>query len=62
METRWIYRVAALSFFVAIISLFYSLRSVTIPIFIAAFLAYLLDPLIDRMASRKIERGRAVLS
>lgn len=61
METKWVYRLAALSFFIALIALFYSLRSVTIPIFIAAFLAYLLDPLIDRMESRKIERGRAVL-
>lgn len=61
METRWIYRIAGLLFFIALISLFYNLRSVTIPIFIAAFMAYLLDPLIDRMESKKIDRGRAVL-
>jgi len=61
MSSKWVYRIAAVSFFIALISLFYSMRSVTIPVFIAAFLAYLLDPLIDRMESRKIERGRAVL-
>jgi len=61
METRWACRIAGFLFFIALISLFYSLRSVTIPVFIAAFLAYLLDPLIDRMESKKIERGRAVL-
>lgn len=61
MNSNWIYRIALLSFFIALVSLFYSLRAVTIPIFIAAFLAYLLDPLIDRMESKKIERGRAVL-
>ena len=61
MNSKWIYRLVVLLFFIALISLFYGLRSVTIPIFIAAFLAYLLDPLIDRMESKKIERGRAVL-
>lgn len=61
MTEKWIHRfVAAFAVIGAVYTLYY-LRTVTIPILIAAFLAYLLDPVIDRLEGFKISRRRSIL-
>lgn len=45
----------------AFIFALYLLKTVTIPILIAVILAYLLDPLIDRLETYKIDRSTAIL-
>lgn len=47
---------------VAVVYLLYVLRSVTIPILIATIMAYLLDPLVDRLEGFRMSRGTSILS
>ena len=51
----------AISSIAAFIFALYLLKTVTIPILIAVTLAYLLDPLIDRLETYKIDRTHAIL-
>ncbi len=61
MNQKWAYRIAILVLVAAAIYLLHHLRSVTIPIMLAAFLAYILDPLIDRLETFRIPRSRSIL-
>lgn len=61
MSEKWKMRLVFALFGFAFIYLLYYLRSVTIPIFIAAIFAYLLDPVIDKFEEYRINRSSSIL-
>jgi len=61
MKEEGRFRIITAAAIMAAVYLLYILKAVTIPIIIAVILAYLLDPLIDRMERLKVGRGTAIL-
>ncbi len=55
---RWL---VALAVVAGVLWLFSLLRSVLTPVFFAALIAYMLDPLVDRLEARKIPRTLAIV-
>ncbi len=63
MDPKRLWRIAAVSAAAAIfIALVYLVRNALVPVLIAMFLAYLLDPLIDRLERIKLNRTFAILT
>jgi predicted PurR-regulated permease PerM len=61
MEARKTWRLGiGLAAIAAFMVLLYVLRNALIPVAVAVFLAYLLDPVIDRLQARKIPRSAAI--
>lgn len=61
MESKKIWRIAiVIVIILAIIGLIYLLRNALLPVFIALLLAYLLDPIVARLESRRINRSVAI--
>ncbi len=62
MDSKRIWRIAGIAaFLTVVIFLVFSLRNSLTPVFIAVFLAYLLDPVVDRLEERKINRSLGIL-
>lgn len=62
MDSKRMRRAAiGLAIAAVVIGLLYLLRNALVPVFAAMVLAYLLDPLIDRLEARKINRSAAIL-
>ena len=61
MSEKWKNRLVLVILSIAFLYLLYYLRSITIPIFIAAIFAYLLDPVIDRFEKYRISRSNSIL-
>lgn len=61
MDKKWQNRAITTLLILVVIYLLYILKSVTIPILIATIIAYLLDPLVDRLEKFKIGRGASIL-
>lgn len=55
---RWLLVLAGIG---AVLGLFYLLQNVLTPIFVAALIAYMLDPLVDRLEARKIPRAAGIV-
>jgi predicted PurR-regulated permease PerM len=61
LKDGWKYRVITTLSIIAVVYLLYLLRTVTIPILIAAILAYLLDPVIDKLETLKLSRSTSII-
>ncbi len=61
MSEKWKSRLVLAILSIAFIYLLYYLRSITIPIFIAAIFAYLLDPVIDKFEKFHMSRSNSIL-
>ncbi len=62
LKGNWKYRALTALIVIVVIGVLYILRSVTIPILIATMIAYLLDPVVDRLEKYGISRKGAILS
>jgi len=56
------FRIVSALLLVTFLYLLYALKSITIPIIIAVFIAYLLDPVIDKLETYKISRSTAIIA
>ena len=61
MDKKWQYRVIISLLILIVIYLLYILKSVAIPILLSTIIAYLLDPLVDRLEKFRIGRGASIL-
>lgn len=62
MDNKKLWRIGTLiAIILVIIGLIYILRAALLPVCVSLLLAYLLDPLIDRMEKRKLNRSAAIL-
>ncbi|MDH3975490.1 MAG: AI-2E family transporter [Deltaproteobacteria bacterium] len=55
------FRIVSALLLISFLYLLYALKSITIPIIIAVIIAYLLDPLIDKLETYKISRSIAII-
>jgi predicted PurR-regulated permease PerM len=62
MNSKRLWRIAGIAAFLVVVVFVVSLlRNSLTPVFIAVFLAYLLDPVVDKLEERKINRSLAIL-
>ena len=61
LKNPWVRAIAVLLFFVGTLMLMYFLRSVLVPLAVAFLVAYIFNPLINAIESRKVPRMAAIL-